>query len=983
MHIDNLREKVMKKILLLVLLVFGSFSFAQEESSENIEEVVTTAFRSEDQLQDTALAVSVVTPEDIESKNLKEFADFQYSVPGLTFVKSNFSAASVSIRGLTGYCVGGSCAGITTFRVDDVNQGSLQMAFNELYDIQTFEVLRGPQGTLFGGNNPAGTFIINSVDPGDDADAYIEYQTGDLNLSRVTGAMTINPGEDFRTRISFRAVNRDGYVDNLYNNTKIDDRNLFGARIKSIWDVSDDTSLKLTMMVANEEDSRFRTGQSHCNTNALMGCEQWGDELPDRGVRHSGVSLFANVDWITMNYPGDLVQSNILLDTDVGVALPVPYESTNVQFNPKQIRDDYSASLVLDHTLNDNWDVSFISFFNMQEYFHAQDLNGTVPTLPYRMGNVNANVMGSGMRTFDRDMAVDNSEFNYRENTYELRFTSNLDGPFNLQAGLYHSLYRYFTNYKVETPGLHYYSEVGLGPIGRMYPELAGFGGLPFWSTFLLTYAGVAEDNITNAVVGAAAGYVAADPTTPAQITALSAQYLALGLCSGPIDCAALAQMFLIGQAAEIPSVRLAGTQAGVQTSLDTARNAIMAAAAAGQMTPQLPMWQRNVGQYDKGFRTTDAVYAEGTFDLNDKTMLRAGVRFNSFDIDQYVFSGLTDVGPGGLLAGYNGTLSGFPVVPGRSASDEEVTGRLILDYKLDNGNLLYAKYDRGVKSGGFNPTAVDGITSFDPELHSVFEVGSKNTFLGGALVVNAAAYLNDIDGLQSVRIEGFSSTTYNIDAQIMGLELESLFIPAEWVRIALVAGYNVSEIGDGVSEYDPTNPYNVSAVLSPSVDGGFGVSFAQTDVGLLFRSFGDYCQAPFNALLGVPCVDNGKFFVDLSGNRLPQVPETTAQLSTEFDLVNNDDGLLTFNVDYIYRGDFYLTPFNNEFQRIPEFSFVNAGLRFDSSDGRWGLDVYLHNLEDKDVPMGGFPSTGANGGNINVYYMEPMNGGISLRYNF
>lgn len=972
------------KYIITLLILFSSFSFTQENSLDEVEELVTTAFRSEDELQNTALAVSVVSAEDIESKNLKEFADFQYSIPGLTFFKGNFSASSVSLRGLTNYCVGGSCAGITTYRLDEVNQSGLAMAMNELYDVESFEVLRGPQGTLFGGNNPGGTFVINSVSPGDDADAFIEVQTGDLNLLRVTGALTLNPGGDFRTRMSFRSVNRDGYVDNLYNNTKIDDRNLFGARIKSIWDISEDTSLQLSFMVNNEEDSRFRTGQSHCNSNPLMGCDQWGDELPDRGVRASGVSLFANVDWITMNYPGSLVASDITLNTDAGVVLPVPYESTNVQFNPKQMRDDYSAGLSLNHTLNANWDVSLISTFFMQDYFHAQDLNGTVPTLPYRMGDVTANVMTSGYRTYDRDMAVDNSQFDYRENTHELRFTSNFDGPLNVQLGIYHQLYRYFTNYKVETPGIHYYSEVGLGPIGRMYPELANFGGLPFWTTFLLTYSGAAEDNIRSGIGAAAVNYVANDPTTPAQVAALTAQFLAQGACTNPAtDCAALAQLALVGAAVELPSVVLAGTQLGVQASLDAARNNVMQLASLGLMTPQLPMWQRNIGQYDKGFRTTNAVYAEGTYNLNDKTKIRAGLRFNSFDFDQYVFSGLTDIGPGGILAGYNGTISGFPIVPGRSSSNEEVTGRFIADYTLDNGNLLYAKYDRGVKSGGFNPTATDGITQFDPEIHNVFEVGSKNRFLGGAITFNVSAYLNDISDLQTVRIEGFSSTTYNIDAQILGVEIESLIIPTEGVRIGLVVGYNQSEIGDGVVEYDPTNPYGVSAVLSPVVDGGFGMSFAQTDVGTVFKSFGASCMAPFNALLGVPCVDGGRNFENLSGNRLHQVPELTSQLSAEFDLVNNDAGLLTFNADYIYRGDHYLTPFNNEFQRIPEFSFTNVGLRFDSSDGRWGLDFYLHNIEDKDVAMGGFPSTEANGGNTNVFYMEPMNGGISLRYNF
>ena len=81
----------MRYILFLLVLLASSFSFAQEasESEEltNIEEVVTSATRKETALQETALAVTVISSDDIESKNLKEFYDFQFNVPGVLFSK--------------------------------------------------------------------------------------------------------------------------------------------------------------------------------------------------------------------------------------------------------------------------------------------------------------------------------------------------------------------------------------------------------------------------------------------------------------------------------------------------------------------------------------------------------------------------------------------------------------------------------------------------------------------------------------------------------------------------------------------------------------------------------------------------------------------------------------------------------------------------------------------------------------------------------
>ena len=123
----------------------------------------------------------------------------------------------------------------------------------------------------------------------------------------------------------------------------------------------------------------------------------------------------------------------------------------------------------------------------------------------------------------------------------------------------------------------------------------------------------------------------------------------------------------------------------------------------------------------------TWGLFAEFNHELDEKTNLTFGGRFNLSTKDDWVFDGAMDVS--GTLAGYNGTVFGFPQPPKLSIDLEEFTGRVILDHKLDNGVLLYAKYDRGLKSGGFNPTG-SALTSdagggevgrVDAEIHNVF----------------------------------------------------------------------------------------------------------------------------------------------------------------------------------------------------------------------------------------------------------------------
>ena len=98
--------------------------------------------------------------------------------------------------------------------------------------------------------------------------------------------------------------------------------------------------------------------------------------------------------------------------------------------------------------------------------------------------------------------------------------------------------------------------------------------------------------------------------------------------------------------------------------------------------------------------------------------------------VADYVFDGAMDVS--GMLAGYNGSVFGFPTEE-ISIELDEFTGRVILDRKYDN-TLVYVKFDRGLKSGGFNPTGqaltsnanVGAVAAVDPELHNVFELETR-----------------------------------------------------------------------------------------------------------------------------------------------------------------------------------------------------------------------------------------------------------------
>ena len=108
-------------------------------------------------------------------------------MPGLYFTQGVFTGAAISIRGIPNLSgAGASFSGNVSYRMDGSNVTAAWFADGEMFDVQALEVLRGPQGTLFGGSNPAGSVIISSATPTSAKNNYFDFETGDHELSKFT-----------------------------------------------------------------------------------------------------------------------------------------------------------------------------------------------------------------------------------------------------------------------------------------------------------------------------------------------------------------------------------------------------------------------------------------------------------------------------------------------------------------------------------------------------------------------------------------------------------------------------------------------------------------------------------------------------------------------------------------------------------------------------------------------------------------------------
>ena len=139
------------------------------------------------------------------------------------------------------------------------------------FDPARIEVLKGPQGTLFGRNAVNGVINVISARPDNEYGGYVDVDMGNLDLTRVTTAINIPFSDSLRTRLAFTSYERDGTTTNLVTNKKFNDRSAYGARISVDWDINDNTTLQFTTEEYVGDDSRNNIGTSRCLPDDLLG----------------------------------------------------------------------------------------------------------------------------------------------------------------------------------------------------------------------------------------------------------------------------------------------------------------------------------------------------------------------------------------------------------------------------------------------------------------------------------------------------------------------------------------------------------------------------------------------------------------------------------------------------------------------------------------------------------------------------------------
>jgi iron complex outermembrane receptor protein len=219
-----------------------------------LQEIVVTATRRETNLQDTPLAVTALGGQDLRSEQLTDVQSLASRVPGLQFGQLAVSV-NVFIRGVGSDDAGPGGDSRIALYTDGIYQARAAAALVGFYDIDRVEVLRGPQGTLYGRNATGGAINIISKEPTNTLDGYVAQTFGNYGEVATEGAIGGGLTDTLSARVAFKTEDHNGYGVNISNGDPVNDLHTRAVRLKLKYEPSSSLTVHLNSSYFNEDDS--------------------------------------------------------------------------------------------------------------------------------------------------------------------------------------------------------------------------------------------------------------------------------------------------------------------------------------------------------------------------------------------------------------------------------------------------------------------------------------------------------------------------------------------------------------------------------------------------------------------------------------------------------------------------------------------------------------------------------------------------------
>ena len=296
-------------------------------ASAQLEEVLVTAERREASVQDVPIAVSAYSEEMIERLQIDDTLDLINVVPNL-FGGNNTGLGTANMYYLRAQ---GNDESISTFDppvgtyVDDVYITRQNVNNVALFDVERIEVLRGPQGTLYGRNTTGGAISVVMKKPSDTMQGYVEAGAGNWGKTMVRGSIDLPLSDNVLTKFSAYYVDTDGYLENRTDGKDYNEADLTGIRAALRWLISDSMTWDIAVDGGKSEVANihgFLDGDDRYSLSVLGSGLPMGGGMSDYGNEVDTLNITSNLAWDAMGGTANLILGSRSIEQDFLLNFP-------------------------------------------------------------------------------------------------------------------------------------------------------------------------------------------------------------------------------------------------------------------------------------------------------------------------------------------------------------------------------------------------------------------------------------------------------------------------------------------------------------------------------------------------------------------------------------------------------------------------------------------------------------------------------------
>ena len=402
-------------------------------ASKALEEVIVTAQRREQSIQDVSMSITAFSEQALADKQIEGAEDIQFNLPNVVIARN-----TAVVRGVGNNAASSTAEGGLGYHVNGIYLKFPPLGAGEYYDIARIEVLRGPQGTLYGRNTTAGVINLLTKKPKDEFGGYITTTFGNYNSVKVQGAVNIPVSEVFRQRFAGLTVRRDGYNENIFDGSDVDGRDSYELRSSTAWDISEKLSMDLIINYLHEDSDRATRTKGLCTKDFENGCSpvSLGFETPDVTQ-----SIFQILNTVT-------TQNRFFAAGDyfANANNPADFRTVNIDMPPETRGEQIGGSLEFNYntekfqftSLTGSYITKSDTIFDFDRFVTPVQLNDPQTGLPYAEGegytyapNGKDYVTTTQMQSGRRDTLY------AKQFTQEFRVASHFEGSLNFLLGAF------------------------------------------------------------------------------------------------------------------------------------------------------------------------------------------------------------------------------------------------------------------------------------------------------------------------------------------------------------------------------------------------------------------------------------------------------------------------------------------------------------------------------------------------------------------